>query len=447
MMWYPGKAAFRVGYVQDVLWNNEYIGPYSMAGGNNSYATGSASFAFGAGCGATNHWAAAFGYGNLASGDASFAGGSFCSAGGSYSLAFGLDAQTGDGGALAVGDAAKALGYASAALGFVDSAAGPHSFVAGEYSSARGTASTAMGSGAVSAGTASLAVNSGTFAGGDHSAAMGYGTVTRSLYSAALGYYTKARSVNALVIGRYNDSTVTNGLFEIGNGTADNARKNALTVLQSGNVGIGTINPAKPLEVVGPTSAQPVTVVVANRGGFGPAQLEFVSDYGLVNQWRPGYVRSNDAGSFTGSVEIYTNGTGSGNLYGSIKGFEVRNGVAYTATGTVSSFSDARLKHDVQPFTDGLDVIKRISPVSFLYNSDAPFPSPARQVGVIAQELQRAAPYMVESQEASGMKGLLSVNNQAYVFLLVNAVKELSLQVDELKQQNQEILKQLNSRQ
>jgi hypothetical protein len=207
------------------------------------------------------------------------------------------------------------------------------------------------------------------------------------------------------------------------------------------NVGIGTSNATRRLDVVGGPSASPATLLIGNRGGFGPAALEFVSDYGLASQWRPGYIQSNDNGGFTGRLEFFTNGTGSGNLYGAVKGFEVRNGTALTATGTVGSYSDERLKQNVVPFTDGLNVIEQISPVQFQYKPDAPFATREKQVGIIAQELEKAAPYMVHQTTENGVNDLRWVDNQAYIFLLINAVKEQQQLIKALQQKIEELSK------
>jgi hypothetical protein len=208
-----------------------------------------------------------------------------------------------------------------------------------------------------------------------------------------------------------------------------------LVAAANGNIGIGAVSPAARLEVVAGPSATATKVVIGNRGGFGPAALEFVSDYGLINQWRPGYIASGDNGSFTGKLEFFTNGTGSGNLYGAVKGLEVRNGATLTATGSVGSFSDARLKNQIEPFTDGLNVIEHINPVLFHYNADAPFATPDRQVGIVAQELEKVAPYMVHQTAEGNVKDLRWVDNQAYVFLLINAVKELTSRDEAYKSQ------------
>jgi hypothetical protein len=226
----------------------------------------------------------------------------------------------------------------------------------------------------------------------------------------------------------YNGADIT-----FGHSNNSNVFTETMRIKGNGNVGIGTNNPSNKTEIVGPASATPVTLTIANRGGFGPAAMEFVSDYGLANQWRPGYIRSNDLGGFTGALEFYTNGAGV--LYGNVKGLEVRNGVTYTASGTVSSWSDTRLKKDVQPFTNGLDIINQINPVSFYYNQRSPFQTEKMQIGILAQELEKIAPYMVDKNATKDFEDLRSVNNQAYTFLLINAVKQQQQQIKELKLQ------------
>lgn len=51
------------------------------------------------------------------------------------------------------------------------------------------------------------------------------------------------------MIGSFNDTTNTNRLFEVGNGTGDNARANSFTVLANGNTGLGTTFPKARLHV------------------------------------------------------------------------------------------------------------------------------------------------------------------------------------------------------
>ncbi|MBL0144784.1 MAG: tail fiber domain-containing protein [Chitinophagaceae bacterium] len=86
-------------------------------------------------------------------------------------------------------------------------------------------------------------------------------------------------------------------------------------------------------------------------------------------------------------------------------------------------------------------MISKINPVQFYYNEKAPFKSNDLQIGVLAQELEKIAPYMVDKINTKDFTDLRSVNNQAYTFLLINAVKEQQKQIDELKQQVQLLLK------
>ena len=66
MLWYPDKAAFRVGYVDSANWDKDSIGYYSFAAGYNSMA-GDYSLAIGFDNHASNI-GSAFGYSTTASG-------------------------------------------------------------------------------------------------------------------------------------------------------------------------------------------------------------------------------------------------------------------------------------------------------------------------------------------------------------------------------------------
>ncbi len=109
------------------------------------------------------------------------------------------------------------------------------------------------------------------------------------------------------------------------------------------------------------------------------------------------------------------------------------NGNANNVTGAWSSFSDARIKTIAGDFADGLNVINKINSIRFTYNPDAPFAATGEQFGVVAQELEKVAPYMVTKNKTGKYDDLREVNNQAYTFLLINAVKELSKQNDVLR--------------
>ncbi len=116
-------------------------------------------------------------------------------------------------------------------------------------STASGTYSTAMGNYTTASGSYSTAMGTYTTALGYNSTAMGLTSTASGEYSTAMGYSTTASDYNSLVVGRYNllGSTVTNSAtsfstsntaFVIGNGTANDSRSDALTVLFDGTTTI-----------------------------------------------------------------------------------------------------------------------------------------------------------------------------------------------------------------
>jgi len=109
MMWYPDKAAFRVGYVTNNEWDKNNIGTYSFASGWRSIASGVGSVALG--------------YGASASGDYSIALGNSRAAG-IYSAAPGGNGYAAGDYSFASGYLTTASGYNSTAMGYLTSASG-----------------------------------------------------------------------------------------------------------------------------------------------------------------------------------------------------------------------------------------------------------------------------------------------------------------------------------
>jgi hypothetical protein len=68
-----------------------------------------------------------------------------------------------------------------------------------------------------------------------------------------------------------------------------------------GNVGIGTLNPQSALHVY--SDNNPATLRLQSAWGFGSGRIEFWSDpQGHPNEWRPGFIQSEDRGNFTGEL-------------------------------------------------------------------------------------------------------------------------------------------------
>jgi hypothetical protein len=117
MMWYPGKAAFRVGYVNWDQWDKDSIGNYSFASGQNSKATGLNSTAMGAYTIASGDYSTAIGYVSSATGLFSTSMGNETAATGSGSTAMGIITN-------ASGDFSTSMGFGTTARSYSETAIG-----------------------------------------------------------------------------------------------------------------------------------------------------------------------------------------------------------------------------------------------------------------------------------------------------------------------------------
>ena len=101
--------------------------------------------------------------------------------------------------------------------------------------------------------------------------------------------------------------------------------------------------------------------------------------------------------------------------------------------------SDRRLKRNIKGFDEGLSVVLGIHPVRFKYNGIAEYDTLQEQIGVIAQEIQQVAPYMISSQpiiakdENGAEHQYLMYDAHALPYLLVNAVQELHAMINAQK--------------
>jgi hypothetical protein len=143
-------------------------------------------------------------------------------------------------------------GNFSFSFGTDNTASGGYSFAGGFNNTASNDNATAWGSSNIASGQYSWAAGFNNAASGDFAATYGTLNTARSRSSFITGVNNKSQSYGAFVTGYFNDTTATgsavtinpqNRIFQIGNGTANNSRCNAVTVLQNGAVGIGTAIP------------------------------------------------------------------------------------------------------------------------------------------------------------------------------------------------------------
>lgn len=151
------------------------------------------------------------------------------------------------------------LGSYSTAFGLNNKALGDNSFAIGEKSESTGALSFAAGKKAYARGELSVAMGSNVEATSSGSVAVGYRANASNIGSVALGYEISSPSPFEMTVGMFAEGYTpgdsifpdpNNRLFTIGNGTFS-TRSNALTILKSGNTGIGTSTPQEKLDVLG----------------------------------------------------------------------------------------------------------------------------------------------------------------------------------------------------
>lgn len=230
-------------------------------------------------------------------------------------------------------------------------------------------------------------------------------------------------------------------------------------VTSGGNVGIGTTTPALRMDVAGPARVRGGFVITASSNTEG-GQIILANggDYTAIgencNTWSID-VYSPSTGErfriFRGSASC-SNGAEIFNITATNRVGIMTNAPTHTLSvngdaskvggGAWANFSDARLKTDIQPFTDGLNVIEKIRPVSFRYNGKAGILAKGTYVGVLAQEIRAVAPYMVQESsikiDPSDEEGILMYDPNALWYISVNAIKEL-------KRENEMLLERIKT--
>ena len=196
-------------------------------------------------------------------------------------------------------------------------------------------------------------------------------------------------------------------------------------------LGIGTTTPtATRLEAYDPSTTTARIAVFRNNAFEGTevqiGSIEYTHDYSSTTDFNNG----------ANSVGLTIN-------YAGTSAYDLQ--LAYNSAGKPTSgawtiVSDARLKEDVHPFKDGLSVLKQINPIYFKYNGKGRTPKDEYGIGVLAQEVQDVAPYMVgklevlkDNNDLNSVEDYLSYNPDALHYITINAVKELDNKVNALQ--------------
>ncbi|MEO6252236.1 MAG: tail fiber domain-containing protein [Ferruginibacter sp.] len=453
MLWYPKKAAFRVGSAGATDWNDANIGNYSTAMGGGTKASGFASTALGSGTIAEGQYSTAMGSQTIASGETSTAMGAYTTASGLHSTAMGNTTKATGNYTTAMGVNTTASGNASTAMGYETIASGNNTTAMGNYASTNGFGGSFIyGDNSTEVVMNSTNVNQFKVraAGGYvfHSDAGLTAANTMVFNNGKLGigvivpeYNLSVKNGMNIDQGNGNNGTLDNNILRFGAGGSGEAISSGRTagsnnqygldfytgaikrmvITLAGNVGIGNNAPNAPLAFANATGRK-ISLYdggLNNYYGFGveSGQLQIYAD-ASVSKISFGYY---NAGTFTERMYL-SNSTG----------ILTVNGTNYP--------SDARYKKQITRLQNPLEKIKAINGVEYFMRTDE-FPAnhfdTKLQVGLIAQDIEKVLPQAVQTDN----EGYKSVDYAKVVPLLVEGMKEQQKQIDELKKLVEKLLK------
>ncbi len=217
-----------------------------------------------------------------------------------------------------------------------------------------------------------------------------------------------------------------------------------MTITQGGVVGIGTTSPQPDysLDVSGYTKLTNSPSNSNGNVGIGDVATSDVKVRINSNQF---YGLAISGSSSTNGAMIHVEGTSVTDV-ARIAG-TVTNGYNLRVVGSAGktdglSFwslpSDARLKEQISPYQAGLADLVKIKPVKFHYTKASGMNNDKENIGVLAQDLQEIAPYMVgKKKKGESDEEYLDVNLSPMLFMYVNAFKEvdatLKAQAEQIK--------------
>ena len=137
-----------------------------------------------------------------------------------------------------------------------------------------------------------------------------------------------------------------------------------------------------------------------------------------------------DAGSNQGNI-VFSTGTVSGTLSAHSPSMTLDDSANLNVVGDVVAYysSDKRLKDNIIRIENPLEKVGKIGGYEFDWN-DKQKTYEGHDVGVIAQEIQEVLPEVVTERD----NGYLAVKYEKIVPLLIESIKELKQEVDEIKQ-------------
>jgi hypothetical protein len=228
--------------------------------------------------------------------------------------------------------------------------------------------------------------------------------------------------------GTNNGAFIFRGL---GGGTADEYMR----IDSDGDVGIGAAAPSGyRFEVTQSTAADLIT---RTYNSDTTSTSDTIHQYRVNNNAATNYIQFGDTASASaGGIAYHHSDNSLRFTTNAIDNFRMEADGDLHANGDVIAFSttvsDERLKENIKIVDDALDKVKQLKGVTFNYTQGGKL-----SAGVIAQDVEKVLPEAVAEKKIplKTDDGLLykTVRYDALHSLLIEAIKELSAEVDELK--------------
>ena len=232
----------------------------------------------------------------------------------------------------------------------------------------------------------------------------------------------------------------TDGLILYNNGGTPSGAPQAYYDDINGRIGIGTTSPTSKLHIVGDVSiGSIIDIVPYDTLNSGTLSWEGSAGqlFSITNNLTTGSIFSVNDVSGIPSIDVNANGTiqlgpyggniGVGTTTPTSKLHVVGDGlVSGTLSATIfTSLSDRTQKEDIRPIENAIGIVNQLTGVRYNWKNNTNKPS----IGLIAQDVEEVIPEVVVEM-ADGLK---SVSYGNIVAVLIEAIKEQQVRIEELE--------------
>jgi hypothetical protein len=271
---------------------------------------------------------------------------------------------------------------------------------------------------------------------------VGIGTTRSSFKLAVIDSSNTGLRVQTNATGGTVASFGGNGAFQV---DASGTPGGRFAALENGNVGIATNAPLGRLQVVTTDDINPLIVPVWNDRHFvvgGPANSGAIGfSYDQTNN--VGYISSLSPNLFWRNLVLQVGGGNVGigpnapmdklHVSGGLVRFDSLAGGGTTSLcqnpfGQISLCSSSvRYKTSITPFGSGLNLVSRLSPITFNWKQGG-----LKDLGLGAEDVEKVEPLLVTYNDQGEVEG---VKYDRVAVVLINAVKEQQKQIEEQRNQ------------